>query len=319
VSRLRLPFSSAIGILSTREQPVSGWKAKHYQPRFRFGQLLFLGLAWADLVRAQEPPTAPQPPPSAQQALEEKTRINVAAPCVEPPPLVSLKDYNGPLRKAVGVFARALERKSVHPPHYKPGVVLCSLELKDKFVLFVQDSLDPVTFLSSGFWAGTDQASDRDPTFGQGAAGYGKRFAANLADQASSKFFKDFAYPSIFSEDPRYYRLAHGAVGKRFLHAAGHVFVAHRVDGTYMPNYSEWLGTASAVTLSNAYHPANERGMGPAGRRVAYSLIQDMGFDVLREFWPEISRTFRLPFRGDHETVLERGGRTLSFRCDARQ
>jgi hypothetical protein len=273
----------------------------HSQPRYRFGVSLFIGLAWGELVGAQEPPAVLEQPPPLQQVLEEEASKNIAVPCVEPPPVVSLRDYNGPLKKTVGVFARALERKSVHAAHYKPGAVLCSLELKDKFVLFVQDSSDPVAFLSSGFWAGMDQASDRDPTFGQGAAGYGKRFAANFADQASSKFFSDFAYPSIFSEDPRYYRLAHGSVGKRFLYAAGHVFVAHRVDGTHMPNYSEWFGTASAVALSNAYHPGNERGVGSAGRRVAYSLIQDIGFDVLREFWPEISRKFKLPFRGDHE------------------
>lgn len=284
------------------EQRMPGWNAMYQQRCFRFVWLLFIGLAAVEMVGAQEPPASSQAhPPPVQQILEEKTSKNLVAPCVEPPPLVSLKQYNGPLNKVVGIFARALERKSVHPPHYKPGVVLCSLELKDKFVLFAQDSLDPVTFLSAAFSAGIDQASNTDPTFGQGAAGYGKRFAANFADQASSKFFKDFAYPSIFSEDPRYYRLAHGSVRKRFLHAAGHVFVAHHEDGTHMPNYSEWLGTASAVVLSNAYHPDNERGVGPAGRRVGYSLIQDMGFDVLREFWPEISRKLKLPFRDDHE------------------
>jgi hypothetical protein len=26
-----------------------------------------------------------------------------------------------------------------------------------------------------------------------------------------------------------------------------------------------------------------------------------MGFDVLREFWPEIARKFKLPFRGQAE------------------
>jgi hypothetical protein len=272
-----------------------------HQPRFHFVVSFFLGLAWGELVGAQERPAVPQQPPPLQQVLEEEVSKNVIVPCVEPAPLVSLRDYNGPLKKTVGVFARALERKSVHQPPYKPGVVLCSLGLKDKFVLFVQDSLDPVTFLSSGFSAGMDQASDRDPTFGQGAAGYGKRFAANFADQASSKFFKDFAYPSVFAEDPRYYRLGHGSVRKRFLHAAGHLFVAHRVDGTHMPNYSEWLGTVSTAALSNAYHPGNERGVGPVASRVGNALIQDVGFDVLREFWPEISRKFKLPFRGDHE------------------
>lgn len=276
----------------------------HHQRRFQFGRLLFIGLACSELVSAQKPPTVPQQPAAVQQVIEDEISKNVALPCVEPPPLVSLRDYNGPLKKTVGIFARALERKSVHPPHYKPGVVLCSLELKDEFVLFVQDSLDPVTFLSSGFWAGMDQASDNDPSFGQGAAGYGKRIAANLAGQASSKFFSDFAYPSIFSEDPRYYRLAHGSVRKRLLHAATHVFVAYRVDGTKMPNYSEWLGTASAVALSNTYHPDNERGIRPAGRRVAYSVMQDIGLDVLREFWPEISRKLKLPFRDEHEVEV---------------
>ena len=175
-----------------------------HQPRFHFVVSLFLGFAWGELVGAQERPAVPQQPPPLQQVLEEEVSKNVTVPCVKPAPLVSLRDYNGPLKKTVGVFARALERKSVHQPHYKPGLVLCSLELKDKFVLFVQDSLDPVTFLSAAFSAGMEQVSNRDPTFGQGAAGYGKRFAANFADQASSKFFKDFAYPSIFSEDPRY-------------------------------------------------------------------------------------------------------------------
>ena len=63
------------------------------------------------------------------------------------------------MKKTVGFFARALERKAVHPPHYLPGVFLCSLSVKDKFVLFVQDSLNPIAFLDSGFNAGLDQAS----------------------------------------------------------------------------------------------------------------------------------------------------------------
>lgn len=215
--------------------------------------------------------------------------------------MVSWEDYQGPFAKVVGVFARKLERKSVHPPHYKPGAVLCTLELKDKFFLFVEETIDPVTFLNVGFDAGIDQAQNVDPSFGQGAAGYGKRFGADFADQAQSQFFKDFTYPSIFSEDPRYYRLAHGAARKRFLHAVEHSVVAHRESGTLMPNYSEWLGTASAVALSNVYHPGNQRGFAPAASRVGYAVATDVGFDVLREFWPEVARKFHLPFRDQHE------------------
>jgi hypothetical protein len=264
------------------------------------GTGLLAALVCGAVVRAQEPPAPPQQPLDAPP-LQEETQKSATAPCVEPAPMVSWEDYQGPFAKVVGVFARKLERKSVHAPHYKPGAILCTLELKDKFILFVEETIDPVTILNVGFDAGIDQAQNTDPSFGQGAAGYGWRFGAEFADQAQSQFFKDFAYPTVFSEDPRYYRLAHGATGKRFLHAVKHAVVAHREDGRLMFNYSEWLGTASAVALSNVYHPGNQRGFAPAASRFGYGVATDVSFDVLREFWPEVARKFHLPFRDQHE------------------
>ncbi len=258
------------------------------------------GVAGGTLGAQERPTPAPGQQPAAAPFNEEATK-NVAAPCVEPPPMVRLEDYDGPLKKVVGTFARPLERKAVHPPNYKPGAKLCTLKLKDKFVLFVQDSFDPVTFLATGFNAGLDQAENSDPSYGQGAEGYGRRFGAEFTDQASSRFFKDFAYPWIFSEDPRYYRLARGGARRRLLHAVEHAVVAHRDDGKRMFNFSEWLGTTTTAVLSNTYRVDNERGFGPAAQRVTYGILQDIGFDVLREFWPEISRKFKLPFRGESE------------------
>jgi len=252
----------------------------------------------AGVAYTQEAPApAPAPQQPAAAPLQEATK-NLAAPCIQPAPMVGIEDYDGPLKKVVGTLARPLERKSVHPPNYKPGVKLCTLRFADKFALFVQDSLDPVVFLGTAFDAGIDQAENTDPSYGQGAEGYGRRYGAEFAGQASSRFFKDFAYPWIFSEDPRYYRPARGGSGRRLLHAVEHAVIAHRDDGTRMFNFSEWLGTASSVVLSNTYRPDNERGFGPAAQQVGSSILQDIGFDVLREFWPEISRKFKLPFRG---------------------
>ena len=114
---------------------------------------------------------------------------------MQPAPMVRLQDYNGPFQKTVGLFAGPLVRKSVHPLHYKPGAVLCTLELKDKFLLFVRDSYDPGTFLSAAFNAGESQGEDGDPAFGQGMAGYGKRFGANYADQASYQILQGLCVP----------------------------------------------------------------------------------------------------------------------------
>lgn len=215
--------------------------------------------------------------------------------------MVRWQDYRGPLNKVVGTFARRLERTSVHPPLYKPGELLCSFTTKQKFLLFVQETVDPVTFLGAAFDAGIDQAEDSDPSFGHDASGYGKRFGAELADNASFEFFKDFAYPAIFSEDPRYYRLGHGSNQQRLLHAVEHVVVAHQENGKQMFNFSEWLGTGSTVALSDTYHPDNKPGFAPAARDMGYAFLQDIGYDVLREFWPEIAKKLKLPFRDQNE------------------
>ncbi len=285
---------------ATPRSPIRVPFLRHCALRTTKVMMMLTILARCGLVCAQEsPPPPPQSPPSTP-ALQVAVTTNGAA-CLKPAPLVRLQDYDGPLRKTVGIFARKLELTTVHAPNYQPGAVLCSLDLKDKFFLFVRDTYDPVTFMAAGFNAGFDQAENNDPSFGQGGSGYGKRFAASFADEASSKFFKEFAYPSIFGEDPRYYRLDHGTGRSRLLHAMEHTLVAHRNTGEPMFNISEWLGVTSAVVLSNTYHPGNRRGFGPSAETVSYLIGEDMGFDILREFWPEIARKFRLPFRDEHD------------------
>lgn len=279
---------------------------RHTHPYALAGIALVATLVGSAAVRAQQSLPGPADSSPSVVPVEQET-MNLAPSCVEPPPLVRLQDYDGPLKKTVGLFARELERKSVRPPHYKPGLMLCSLDLTDKFVLFVRDTFNPVTFIASAFNAGLDQAQNRDPSFGQGSAGYAKRFGSSFADQASFKFFRDFAYPTIFSEDPRYYRLGQGQNSRRLLHAVEHAVVARRDNGSRMFNFSEWLGTVSVVALSNVYHPGNQRGFTSAARQVGYGITEDIGFDVLREFWPETARKFKLPFRaespgGDFET-----------------
>jgi hypothetical protein len=64
-----------------------------------------------------------------------------------------------------------------------------------------------------------------------------------------------------------------------------------------MPNLSLWAGTTSSVALANLYHPDHDRGFTPAATRVGVSIGNNMAFDVLKEFWPEIVRKLRLPFR----------------------
>jgi hypothetical protein len=265
-----------------------------------WGLVLVAALAVNLPVHAQEAPPNPQPP-AAPADLPGQVVLNPTGQCVQPPPMVQLQDYDGPFHKVIGTFTQKLDRLSVHDPHYKPGFVLCSLEIKDKFFLFLRDSVDPETFLASGFDAGISQAKNDDAPFGQGGAGYSKRLGVSYVDEVQFRFFKEFAYPTVFSEDPRYYRLGQGPAGRRFLHAVAHSVVAYQDNGRPMFNFSEWLGEVSAVSLGNLYHPGAHRGVGPAAADIAFDVALDIGYDELREFWPEVARKLRLPFRDQNE------------------
>ena len=58
-----------------------------------------------------------------------------------------------------------------------------------------------------------------------------------------------------------------------------------------------WL----SLDLSDVYHPGNEGGLSPAMRAGGYALATGIGFDVLREFWPNIAHKLHMPFRDTRE------------------
>jgi hypothetical protein len=218
-------------------------------------------------------------------------------PCVHPIEPFDIDDYNGPLSQVVGRFSQRLESTTVHIPRHKSDLRPCALSASDKFHMFVESTSDPLNYVGAAWDAATAQLDKDDPSYRMGAAGYGKRFGAAVTDNATGDFFGIFLYPALFRQDPRYYRMGQGSTQSRLGHALAHRFVTQGDSGKLMPNYSEWFGTVSSKALSNLYHPGNPRGFGPTASRVGYSVANDMAWDVLREYWPEIARKFKLPFR----------------------
>lgn len=220
----------------------------------------------------------------------------IETPCDRPAELFDASEYDGPLKRIAAWFARNPEMTTV-PARRKNGQKICGLNVGQKFDMFVETSIDPVTFIGAAAGAGFSQWQNDDSKWGQGASAYGKRYGAALIDTEASNFFGQFFYPVIFRQDPRYYRKGHGSTRERLGYAMLHTLVARSDSGNRMPNYSLWATTASTVALSNLYHPGNDQGFPPAATRVGISIAGSMGYDLLREFWPEVVRKLRLPFR----------------------
>jgi hypothetical protein len=164
------------------------------------------------------------------------------------------------------------------------------LTTAQKYKLVAQQSFDPVQFPYVGFLALLGQMSNSEPAFGQGAAGYAKRYGTEFADITIANFVTGAVLPSIFRQDPRYFQLGKGTFFRRFYYAASRIVITRADSGRPQINYSEIAGNALAAAIANAYHPAPDR---TAMNSVSVWWTQ-IGLDAMAnegvEFWPDIHR-----------------------------
>ncbi len=134
---------------------------------------------------------------------------------------------------------------------------------KQKFHLAARSVIDPVTIFGVAFLAGIYQAADVPGGYGQGAAGYGRRFGAAYGDVVFGTFIGSAILPSVLHQDPRYFYQGTGTTKSRLAHALENAVVA-RNDRTkkWEPNYSGIIGSFAAAGISYTYTPAKDRGAG---------------------------------------------------------
>jgi len=169
-----------------------------------------------------------------------------------------------------------------------------------KFHLFAKQSFDPVEFVVIGAQAGLSQADNQFPGYGQGTQGYAKRYGAAFADQVSSGFWSNFFYPTIFKDDPRYFRLGEGSFTHRGLYSVRQEFVAHTDRGGRTFNFSNVLGALTAGGISNLYYPADDRGFGLTMSRAGIALAYGAAGGLVEEFGPDVRRKLFGKRRRDH-------------------
>jgi hypothetical protein len=161
----------------------------------------------------------------------------------------------------------------------------------EKFKVVGRSLIDPSEFVLIGFVAGLGQASNSDPSYGQGAQGYGKRYATAYADNAIENFMASAALPSLLHQDPRYYQLGHGGFLRRAGHAISRAVMTRSDSGRSQFNYSEVFGAGMAAAISTySYHPESERGPGTVISVWGTQIGWDVGTYMLKEFWPDLRR-----------------------------
>ena len=155
---------------------------------------------------------------------------------------------------------------------------------KQKYTFAIRETLDPVRFVGTAIGAGIQQANKNFPGYGNGAAGYGKRYAALYGDGLFSDILGHAVFPVLFKQDPRYFYQGSGTVKSRFIHAVSFAIVIRSDTGRTVPNYSYLLGDLSAGALSNLYYPHADRGPGLVFTNAAVGIAGRAAGSLAREF-----------------------------------
>jgi hypothetical protein len=189
-----------------------------------------------------------------------------------------------PSRSDTHIFGIVPEYDAVNDPAqvYKP------ISPGEKFVIAAHDGFDPFSWVTTGLFAAVGQWKNQYPQFGQGATGYAKRYGGSFADGAIANFMSEAILPSLLHEDPRYFRLGKG----RFFHRVGYTisreWITRKDSGGEGFNISEIAGNLGAAALSNLYYPSEERTVSQTMEKFAVNIVSDAGFNVLKEFWPDM-------------------------------
>jgi len=168
-----------------------------------------------------------------------------------------------------------------------------SLTSGQKMKLAFRSAIDPFTFAGAFIVAGLREANGQNKGFGWGAEGYFKLSGAAYLDAFNGNMIGNGILPSIFRQDPRYFRLGHGTVRHRIFYAmASAVICKHDKTGKWEPNYSNVGGNIAAGAISNLYYPPTNSGWGQTITTGLIVTAEGMVGSTFQEFWPDLSRKF---------------------------
>jgi hypothetical protein len=227
-----------------------------------------------DTTDPQQPGTATNGQSSLPDAPAPKTG---AADAVGPS-----EQYGKQPKRILGIIPnfRAVSANEHLPP----------LGFKNELKLASQDTFDYSDVIFVAGLAGISMAGKSQPSFGQGAAGYGRYYWHVFVDGAIENYMTEAIVPAATKEDPRYYTLGKGGFIKRSGYAVSRLFITRTDSGNRTFNLSEVVGAGAAAGIGNAYYPSQNNQWVKTYQRWGTQVGLDGVFNVLKEFWPDIDQ-----------------------------
>lgn len=150
---------------------------------------------------------------------------------------------------------------------------------------FLKRTTSPLSLVNSAVSAGLGQWRDRPEEWGQGAKGYGRRYASSYAQHVVRETLM-YGLSSALHEDNRYVRSRERGTKSRIYHAMNGTFFARTDDGRKRFSYSRIGSFAGASMISRLWQPPSSDSLRAVPVNVGTAIGLSMGMNVVREFWP---------------------------------
>jgi hypothetical protein len=266
-----------------RSEKSGRWKGlltNSLYPRCRLGLIFVLVSCSSGLSQS---PLQPTPLAIASAALPDAAPLLPDTPIAQPPAeqAESRQMTMAPIPPA-RKYAQVIE----------PGQQAYKLTATDKLVFSFAEIARPVTILPSLYSAGYEHLFETDPKYGHDSGAFGEQFGASMLRRATLRVFSDGIFPSVFHQDPRYYRIAKGNAFHRSLLSARQAIFRRGDNGKDQINYSGFAGRAAMAALTATYYPEPSVTAGVVGSTFAFSILTDAGGDLVLEFLPNVIRKF---------------------------
>jgi hypothetical protein len=194
---------------------------------------------------------------------------SIAAPAPQPPPAPAANGFPDKILGMVG------------PADTKP------LTRKQAFEAYLLSTAGPVPILGEAAGAGIGQWMNTPSDYGQGWGAYGKRFGANMGYNATRQTIA-YGTSLVFHEDGRYFASRAQGFWPRTRHALVSTFTARHPDGSDRFSVSSVAGVVGASSLSSIWGPGSWKGTGNIAENAGISFATTAGFNVVREFLPDL-------------------------------
>ena len=166
-----------------------------------------------------------------------------------------------------------------HPPGWKYN-----------FTVATHQAFDYSSFIFLGLTSISAEGLNEHPALGKGVNGFYAYTWRGFLDKTDGTYLSAWLLPSLLHEDTRFYPLGHGhSIAMRELYVISRQGVARTYGGAQTPNIAGLGGKVLTQVISRNYYPAGSTDFGALAEKFGYSVMRDVIFSNIREFYPDIA------------------------------